>query len=116
VGSLLSCLPCFKKNPPTHSPCKKHYAGGPDSPGTAARNRATALSQDVNAENLDDATITKPIGCLSWVFSKEPNPSEKSQVTGVTFQVTGVTFEDTVDSKASTMTPSDKPANNDICI
>ena len=106
--SLLRCLPCFKnKNLPTHSPCKK-YADGPDSPGTAARNRAAKLSQDVNAEHLDDSTITKPIGCLSWVFSKKPNPSEKSPVTGVT-------FEDTVDSKASTMTPSE-PADNSICI
>ena len=98
MGSFLSCLPCFKKNLTPHSPCKKWDTDGPDSPGTAARNRANELSQDVNAENLDDATITKPIGCLSWVFSKKSNPSEKSQVT--------VTFEDTVDSKASTMTPS----------
>ena len=102
MGNWLKiCLPCCKRERSPHSPGKQWYAGDPDSPGTAARNRAAKLSQDVNAENLDDSTITKPIGCLSWVFSKKPNPSEKSPVTGVT-------FEDTVDSKASTMTPSDK--------
>ncbi len=101
MGNWLNCcLRCSKQNLPMHSPSKKWYTDGPDSPGTAARNRANELSQDVNAENLDNATITKPIGCLSWVFSKKSNPSEKSQVTGVT-------FEDTVDSKASTMTPSE---------
>jgi|GEM_PF-2765481 len=120
MGSWLNCLPCFKQNLPTHSPGKQWYTDGPDSPGTAARNRAAELSQDVNTEDLNNATSTKPSKCKPQCFpciplniflcisrnsTKPTNPSTKSEDP----------VEDTVDSKASTTTPSDKPAD-DICI